>query len=49
MRDDGVATFRHVHVLGIERTSAIGDRKIVDAAVARNAKVNMSEKTDFLR
>ena len=47
MSDDGVARFRHV--LGIERTSAIADRKVVDAAVAKNAKVNMSEKTDFLR
>ena len=42
MSDDGVARFRHV--LGIERTSAIADRKVVDAAVAKNAKVNMSEK-----
>jgi len=49
MRDDGVVVFRHVPVFGIERTSAIADRKVVDAAVARNAKVNMSEKTDFLR
>ena len=47
MSDDGVARFRHV--LGIKRTSAIADRKVVDAAVAKNAKVNMSEKTDFLR
>ena len=46
MSDDGVARFRHV--LGIERTSAIADRKVVDAAVAKNAKMNMSEKTDFL-
>lgn len=46
MSDDGVARFRHV--LGIERTSAIADRTVVDTAVAKNAKVNMSEKTDFL-
>ena len=45
MSDDGVAIFRHV--LGIERTSAIADRKVVDAAVAKNAKVNMSEKNRF--
>ena len=44
MRDDGVAIFRHVHVLGIEQTSAIADRTVVDTAVAKNAKVNMSEK-----
>ena len=42
MSDDGVARFRHV--LGIERTSAIADRTVVDAAVAKNAKMNMSEK-----
>ena len=42
MSDDGVAIFRHV--LGFERTSAIADRKVVDAVVAKNAKVNMSEK-----
>ena len=47
MRDDGVAKLRHV--LGIERTSAITDRKVVGAAVAKNAKMNMSEKTEFLR
>ena len=41
-----MARFRHV--LSIERTSAIADRKVVDAAVAKNAKMNMSEKTDFL-
>ena len=48
MSDDGVARFRHVHVLGIEQTSAIADRTVVDTAVAKNAKANMSEKTDFL-
>ena len=47
MRDDIVATFRHVAALGIERTSAIADRKVVEAAVAMNAKVNMSEKSRF--
>ena len=46
MSDDSVATVRHVPVPGIERTSAIADRKVADAAVAMNAKVNMSKKTD---
>ena len=42
MSDDGVARFRHV--LGIERTSAIADRTVVDTAVAKDENVNMIEK-----
>ena len=44
MSDDSVATVRHVPVLGIERTSAIADRRVVDTAVAKDANVNMIEK-----